>query len=254
MFKSSILIAKINSQLSIKFNLIIHSDNSLAVNKFYHSNNSIDDLFEYNGSTYYKINPTSFISLDFQEYNSNNEQYNPMRTINLNRFQTFIFIKELKRSLMEFYKYSKSETPVFWYNNNQLMMDNDIAEKIAICKQFQNKTIQMKYTIGIFDTPTGQIKVPGCILFSVSIADSCFININELEYFLHVIENINFTSTSLQLFQTTMIRKDRNENTNQKPEIRSVPRIEREIKNNINPNETLIYKPVESDTNTLPDL
>lgn len=199
MYKASVTIAKINPYLSIRFNTIIHSDDrGIAVNKFYKSHLDCEERFSFNGSDYYKVYPSAYVSLEFQE-NGDRSQYNPMRTINLNKIQLYSLIKELKRSLNNFYQLSKSPTPVFWYDKDILKMDDIVAETIAVNKKFQGKEINIKYIISTYDTATENIKVAGCILYSTSIADSCFMSIEQLEYFLYELEHIDFTSTALQL-------------------------------------------------------
>lgn len=240
MFKTSILVAKINKALSIKFNIIIQNDNiSNGSNKLFKTNsNRADNLYEINGSKYYNINPTSFITLDFQEHekhSNDDNHYNKLRSLNLNKMQTFLFCRDLKIMMNKFYKYSKTNTPIFWYDKNELMMNRDLSQKIKISRNFFDKSIQMEFIINTIDTPTGQYKIAGCVLYSVSIADSCFLNIDEVEYLIHIIDNIDFTNITLNLLNLGL-NKLKELNYDQS----SINKIHHIIKENNeeNPNET----------------
>lgn len=245
MFKSSVFIARINHELSVKFNVVIESDlHNLSLFNRRRSKQEVDPLYTIGGNYYYNITPSSYITLDFQENGKKDNSYNPLRSINLNKMQTFLLNREIKKSIAKLYKLEKSDTPVFWYSKDQLLMDEKIGESINVFCEYQQKVIRIKYTILSKDTPTGPVRIPGCILYSGdNISEYCFMTLEELEYLYHVLSSIDFTTISLQLvnLSNTKRRELQLNSEDSKPlEIKSVTN---EIKDSFQESDSSVYVP-----------
>lgn len=240
-------ICKINSILTLKFNTILESDiQNPNVAKFYKTQKSCDGLYEFNGSLYYKVHPTSYLSLDFQEPSRYNEEsvYNPYRTININKMFTFLLIREIKKSIEDFHAHINSNTPIFWYDEQEnLKYDPGLAKSISVNMNYMNRHIELLYTVREVEDATGTTLTPGCVLFSHSIADSVFLTLEEYEYLLYQLERVDFNQLSLQLIDLAY-RKKYSINQTQNDHVQHIRKISSEPVEPVCPNETQTFTPV----------
>lgn len=261
MFKSSFLIARINSSLTIKFNSIIQSDDvSPSVYRHYKRSKNAEEVFSYAGSYYHKITPTTYLTLDFQEGHPSKDEskFNPLRSINLNRMQLFLFNKELEKVIKDFYKVQTSDNPLFWYDRDTLHIDNSVAERLQVNVSYMNRSIHTMFAIAEQDTPTGPIRYAGCMLYGGNISEYCVMTIEELEYFYDIISHIDYTYLALHVTQMGIEKKKEILNDSDVEESRPIEihRVTFEKKEELHPDEQREYIPTQKDDSTehIPDI
>ena len=123
MYKATIEIGRVNKMMKIKFGLIIKSDD---VGKFKATH--VVSKFNYIGNEYLRLNPNPYIILDISSYMNKGEGWSTNQTVTLNRYYLFRFLQGLRKLITDF----KNCKNLFYYQNNELKVDNSVANYITI--------------------------------------------------------------------------------------------------------------------------
>ena len=203
MYKASMDIGRINKMMKLKFELIVMSDND---EKYPHLR--LINKFNYCGNDYFRINPNPFIVIDITSYMNKKDGWNTNNTVTLTRYYLFRFIQGLRKLIMDF----KSNKELFFYRNQELIVNNYISEQIKIAVPVSgNKTILMKPCVVPDEESTTGNVYEGCLFYINSMENFAYLTYTEMEYLLYELMNIDMNTLSLQLI--TIVKQYENQET-----------------------------------------
>ena len=191
MYKASIEIGRVNKMMKIKFGLIIRSDDE---SKF--KANKIVSKFDYGGNDYLRINPSPYIILDISSYMNKNEGWSTNQSVTLNRYYLFRFLQGLRKLITDF----QNRKNLFYYQNNELVVNNMIADDATISiPTAGSKTIMMKpCVVPDEESSTGRV-YEGCIFYINNMENFAYLTYTEMEYLYFELTKIDMSALSLQL-------------------------------------------------------
>lgn len=190
MYKASIDLGRINSSLKVSFNLVIKGDKPSDANR--HISETIDK-FTYNGSTYLKFSPKSFITLDISKTNDKGDGWNPNTVANLNKICLFEFTKKCELILNGF-----TVKELFYTKNGRLKLSSDIAKQLAQRSRAGNKMIAMIHSV-VVDDEHPETEYEGISLMINTMDNFALLTYSELLYLHHLLSTVNMDILSMQL-------------------------------------------------------
>lgn len=214
MYKATIELAKINRMMKLKFGLIIRSDNEIK-----YPSTKLVNKFTYYGNDYIKISPNPFVVIDISSSMNSGEGYNTNQSVSLNRYYLFRFIQGLRKILTNFIECKN----LFYYKENQLVVNDDLANKIMITVHTQTtKTIRMRPCV-VPDEENQEMVYEGCIFYINSMDNFAYVTYTEMEYLLWELSHINMNELSMQVINTVKLF----ENQSSK-DLKAQPSLEKE--------------------------
>lgn len=191
MYRATIEIGRINKMMKLKFGLIIKPD---EVSKF--KAPQLVSKFTYNCNDYLRLNPNPFIILDISSYMDKGESWSSNRTVTLNRYYLFRFLQGLRKLINDF----QTRKNLFYYQNNELVVDNSVADSITISVHTaSNKTILMKPCV-VPDEESSVDKVyEGCIFYINNMENFAYLTYTEMEYLYYELTKMDMSVLSMQL-------------------------------------------------------
>lgn len=200
MYKASIEIARINRSMKLKFGLMISSEEDI---KF--PANKLINKFTYYGNQYFRFNPKPFIILDISSAFTKTEGWSSNSSVSLNRYGLFRFIQGLRKFIQSF----RDERNLFYYRNETLKVNSELVQKTSVTiPTASGKTIRMEPCVVTDLEDDYESNYEGCLFCINSLAYSCYLTFNEMEYLLYEISRINMTELSCELYQMAMSCKD----------------------------------------------
>ena len=201
MYKATIELAKINKMMKLKFGLIIRSDNEIK-----YPSTKLVNKFNYYGNDYIKISPNPFVVIDISSYMNHGEGYNTNQSVSLNRYYLFRFIQALRVLLKNFIECKN----LFYYREDQLVVNDDLAEKLMITVHTGNsKTIRMRPCV-VPDEENQEMVYEGCIFYINTMENFSYLTYTEMEYLLWELMNINMNELSMQIINTVKLFENQN--------------------------------------------
>jgi hypothetical protein len=189
-YRATLEIAKINNSFKIKVGMILRSDNTLKFPK-------VIDKFSYNGNDYFKINPKPFVVFDISHSSANGDGWNANQSVSLNRNYLFFFCQ----ALSGFVKKYQSEKQLFFYTDNKLTVNAELADRIQLTvKNGNNKTIRMRPCV-VQDEQNPEVVYEGCIFYINTMDNFAYLTYSEMEYLLWESMHIDLTAISFSIMQ-----------------------------------------------------
>lgn len=203
MYKATIEIGRVNKMMKIRFGLIIRPD---EVSKF--KANPIVSKFNFSGNDYLRINPSPYIILDISSFMDKGESWSSNRTVTLNRYYLFRFLQGLKRLIMNFQNYKN----LFYYQNNELMVNNTVADSIMISiPTASSKTILMKPCVVPDEESSLNRVYEGCVFYINNMENFAYLTYTEMEYLYYELSKIDMSALSMQLI--SIVKQFENQKT-----------------------------------------
>lgn len=203
MYKATIEIGRVNKMMKIKFGLIIRSDD---VGKF--KATPIVSKFNFSGNDYIRINPNPYVILDISSYMDKGESWSSNRTVTLNRYYLFRFLQSLKRLITDFQTYKN----LFYYQNNELVVNNSVADSIMISVPTANsKTIMVRPCVVPDEESTTNRVYEGCVLYINNMENFAYLTYTEMEYLLYELSKIDMSILSMQVI--SIVKQFENQKT-----------------------------------------
>lgn len=201
MYKASIEIGRINKMMKIKFGLVIKSDEET---KF--KTTKLVSKFSYIGNDYLRLNPNPYVILDITSFMDKGEGWSSNRSVTLNRYYLFRFLQGLRRLINDFQTYKD----LFYYQNNELVVNNSVADSITISVPTNSsKTIMMKpCVVPDEESSTGNV-YEGCIFYINNMENFAYLTYTEMEYLFYELSKIDMSSLALQLI--TIVKQFENQ-------------------------------------------
>ena len=232
MYKVNLELGKINKYMKLKFGIVINSEQS---------NLQLLSKFSMNGNTYFRINPYPMVTIEISSNTDRGEGWNSNRSVTLNKMTRFQFVNRL-RTIIKSFKEIKS---LFYYQNDKLCIDKDIANSIRDMVKVSQKTCLFMPSV-IEDEETKE-QFEGVVFMINSPDNYCYLTFEELEYLCDTLNRIDFDAITLQLINLIS-------NYNNKIEeetIKSTNRIETQQVENEDTSIPIQPLPVE---NTIPEI
>lgn len=203
MYKATIEIGRINKMMKIKFGLIIQSE---EIGKF--KPTPIVSKFNFSGNDYLRINPNPYVILDISSYMDKGEAWSSNRTVTLNRYYLFRFLQGLKKLIGNFQTYKN----LFYYQNNELIVNNAVADSIMISIPTANsKTIMVRpCVVPDEESNTGRV-YEGCVFYINNMENFAYLTYTEMEYLYFELTKIDMSALSLQVI--TIVKQFENKKT-----------------------------------------
>ena len=191
MYKATFEIGKVNKMLKIKFGLIIQSED---VGKF--KAQPIVSKFNFSGNDYIRINPNPYIILDISSLMDKGESWSSNRTVTLNRYYLFRFLQGLRKLIYDF----QNKKNLFYYQNNELIVDNSVADLVEISIPTANsKTVMLRPCV-VPDEESATHKVyEGCVFYINNMENFAYLTYTEMEYLYYELSKIDMSGIALQL-------------------------------------------------------
>lgn len=191
MYKASIEIGKINKMMKLKFGLIIKPDD---IGKFKDAN--VVSKFNYGGNDYIRINPNPYIIIDISSYMNKGEGWTPNQSVTLTRYYLFRFLQGLRRLINDF----QSNKDLFYYQNNELVVNNSVADSITMSVTTNgSKTVMMKPCVVPDEESSTNNVYEGCIFYINNMENFAYLTYTEMEYLFYELSKIDMSTLSLQL-------------------------------------------------------
>ena len=238
MFKASIELGKVSS-IKIKFGLIIEGDDD----KKYNYNNKLINKFTLDGSTYLRVTPRPFITLDIS--NKKEENWSTNLFVNLNKISLYSFNRALSKMISQY----KEIKDLYYYRNNKLVLNNEIASKIyKDVVATNNKRIRLLPAV-VPDDSDPEKFYEGCIFCINSYDNFAYLSYSEMEFLLFELTHLDIDSLSMQLINTVIYLKDMESAELKKKDTNNVT-VQEVIEDDVN-EKSIIIKPEED---TIPDI
>jgi hypothetical protein len=134
------------------------------------------------------------------------EAWTPNQSVTLTRYYLFRFLQGLRRLISDF----QSHKDLFYYQNNELVVDNNIADSVTISIPTSgNKTIMMKpCVVPDEESSTGNV-YEGSIFYINNMENFAYLTYTEMEYLFYELSKIDMNSLSLQLI--TIVKQFENQ-------------------------------------------
>ena len=203
MYKATIEIGRVNKMMKIKFGLIIQSE---EISKF--KPTPIVSKFNFGGNDYLRINPNPYVILDISSYMDKGESWSSNRTVTLNRYYLFRFLQGLKKLISNFQTYKN----LFYYQNNELIVNNAVADSIMISiPTASNKTIMIRPCVVPDEESTTNRVYEGCVFYINNMENFAYLTYTEMEYLFYELSKIDMSTLSMQVI--TIVKQFENQKT-----------------------------------------
>lgn len=183
--------------ITISFHVFVNKKDPYNKN----TSDTISDV-QFDDKLYTIINTHPYIKLDIRSYeDKKNKEYNNNLSLNLNQYQTLQFVKELN----DWYKTVQKESSRIYCkdDNGVLKINTTLANTVYLSQfNFNDKVVVIKPAL-YEDKSTVDIENPiyymGCMIAINNYADNVIINLEKVEYLLHILRSTRFPELSLQL-------------------------------------------------------
>ena len=190
--------------MKLKFGLIVKPDDTTK-----YKDANVISKFNYCGNDYLRINPSPYIIIDIASYMSKGEAWNPNQSVTLTRYYLFRFLQGLRKFINDF----QTRKNLFYYQNNELVVDNEISELVTISIPTSgSKTIMMKpCVVPDEESSTGNV-YEGCIFYINNMENFAYLTYTEMEYLYYELSKIDMTNLALQVI--TIVKQYENQQSN----------------------------------------
>lgn len=191
MLKAVMEIAGINKTMKLNFGLIVKPDASNPKSAFY----QLENKFNYGDNYYYKLRPSPFLVIDISNgRDKRDDSRDPYWSVSLNRLKVFELINKLKKFINDFRDYKN----LFYYDqNDQIKLDTNIAKKVMIDFYTANKHV--RFFPCVVNGEGEEEQYEGC-MFCINTYDHfCTLTIDEMEYLLYELMNVNMNVLTLEI-------------------------------------------------------
>jgi len=203
----------LTDKVPIKMSRTIYSKNGLVLKLNIRLKDEITDKSfhyetEYNNNTYLTLSPLVFLTISLIK--SQNETYDPSKSIVITHANLFILIREMRRFVNNFYKKN-----LFANKGNHIIMYNDIANEVRTVIQLLGQNMQaiaLNPTISNFD----DVDYESVQMLLNNTSNEIILTIDEFESFLYILEQIDLFQYS-QLLLNYFITYYKKDNVNKIP-------------------------------------
>lgn len=225
--------------MKLKFGIIVKPDDTTK-----YKDANVISKFNYSGNDYLRVNPNPYIIIDIASYMTKGEAWNPNQSVTLTRYYLFRFLQGLKRFINDFH----SHKDLFYYQNDELVVNNEVAYEITISVPTNSsKMIMMKpCVVPDEESSTGNV-YEGCIFYINTMENFAYLTYTEMEYLYYELSKIDMTSLSLQLI--TIVKQFENQSSTK---IKAQPSLQQEVSSEVEietPSSVTIIK-----TNQIPQI
>ena len=190
MIKATIELFKVTKTCSVKFSIIMNSEDQKYNQK----------IIVVDGNEYFKFTPFPFVTIDISTKEDKNLGWNTNRIVNINRKELFFVCQKLRRFLS---KYSLVKN-LFYYDEDRNLLVNQQeafnAREGVICGQktlvFQPCVVENEEDHQLYE---------GSFMFINSMDFFTYFTYSELEYLLYELQKIDFNTLSLELISAVSI-------------------------------------------------
>ena len=184
MYKATIEIGRINKMMKLKFGLIVRPDESSVF-----KTQPLVSKFSFGGNDYIRLNPNPYIVLDISSsYTTKGESWSTNQTVTLNKYYLFRFLQALKKFINDF----QTHKNLFYYQNQELVVNNVISDTISISIPTSgSKTIMMKpCVVPDEESSTGNV-YEGAIFYINNMENFAYLTYTEMEYLYYELSKGN---------------------------------------------------------------
>lgn len=195
MYKLSYRVAHINDDLDLFINFYIQDKDDVTAftskltDKQKEQFATIRKTY-WQGTHYIKYTPNPYFELIIDPKDTD---YIPYKHIKCNKFDTYLFIRGLEKMTNTF----KTKRDLYYYENNVLVLNNDIAKVSTETIRLKDRTILLE-PILILNNVT-ETKHEGIMMYSNTKEVGCKMTYIELEFLLYL-----FKSTNMDVMATNM--------------------------------------------------
>ncbi len=189
MLKATMEIARITKVMELKFGIIVKPDSFTKNAEFL----KIENQYSFNGNDYYIFKPNPFLVIDISKGKDKGEGWNQNLAISLNRPKLFEMVKKLKIFLNQYKQY----TELFFYNDDKLCLNREIANKVILDLYTSNKHVRFLPSV-VNGEGEGEY-YEGCVFAINSLDNFCYLTYDEMEYLLYELERVNMNTLSFAL-------------------------------------------------------
>lgn len=197
MRKASLEIARINRCIKLKAIMTLEND-QLANPRF--RNMPSFDRFNYNGVDYVTVRSIPLIILDI---GGDSTEWSPYKNVALTGMTRFMLVQQSKKLLTEFVETKE----LFFYRNNDLVVDESMAVKLQITVRASSKLIKIRPCV-VEDINNAGTTYEGVILWINSVDNYAYLTIDELRYLIWELEKINLPEIATNLIQLDLLSQD----------------------------------------------
>lgn len=194
MYKVLLEYEKINKNMKLKFGLILSDGDK----KF---NNKVLDKFTIDGADYLKVSPHPFLTIDISTREDKGGNWSSNRSVTLTTLGIFILKKKLKKALE-----SLATEDLFMYYDNKLMLNKDLAVESTVKTKLGNKYVMIQ-PIVVPDEENPAIEYEGLCFMINSVDNFNLMTIDEAEFLLDRLENVDLMNLALTVINTAMLMK-----------------------------------------------
>lgn len=193
MLKATMEIGKVNKIMLLKFGIILKPD----VPKNQYNYLQVESKFNYMGNEYYKLKPNPFVTIDISKGADKKEGWSINQSVNFNRIKLFEFLKKLREFI---YKYKQYKN-LYYYENNELKLNRQIASDLMIDIISSNKHIRMYPCVVPGGEDDENVFYEGAIFAINTLDNYCYLTYDEMEYLYYELSHIDMNLLSINIIQ-----------------------------------------------------
>lgn len=193
MMKASIELASISKSFKLRFSLIVKDDEN---NK---RQFELINKFNFGGNDYIKIRPYPFLTIDISSSMDKKNEWSSNQSFNMNKKDLFFMIQNLKRLMKNFVTHKD----LFYYDNNKLVVNKELADELKEVFVSSNKTILMQACV--VTAEDNESVYEGMFLSINSVDYFSYLTYSEMEYLLYELEHVNMTQLAIDLINSVKI-------------------------------------------------
>lgn len=194
MYKVLLDYERINKNMKLKFGLILSADG----NKF---NSKVIDKFNIDGTDYLKLSPHPFITIDISTREDKRESWSSSKSVSLTRVGIFIMKKKIREALE-----SMTKEDLFMYYDEKLTLNKELAMESTVKFRTNNKYVMIR-PIVVPDEENPAIEYEGLCFMINSVENYNLMTIDEVEFLLDILDNIDLMNLALTVVNTAMLMK-----------------------------------------------
>lgn len=199
MKKLTVNLGQITKGMRLKFSLIL--DNQIPQQKRL----NLVNTYKFNGNEYITLNPHPFITIDISDTFTKTEEWNSNRTVTLNLMSKMVLESMLSTMITNF-----KIKDLFYYQNNDLRVNQELAKKLEKVFVIGNKTCVLRYAV-IQDDKTQDGPYEGVIFMINKAENFCYLTFDEIQFLFYTLRSINLYDLCfnvLNYYQTLDIKDD----------------------------------------------
>lgn len=198
MVKYSIELFQVHRSFKVKFCVVVESDPDP---RWGNSNQVISNSLFYN-NRYLSMRPHPFLTFDITNRIERNEEWSSNRTFNMNRRERFTMCKKLSSFIEVF----EDEKDLFYFEDDELKVNKQLADDKKLTIVCCQKTIQMIPCV--VDNEEDHLQYEGAVMVINSIDYFTYITYTELQYLLFELRNVDFNVLTTEAFIYMELVKD----------------------------------------------